>query len=78
MERRASRESSFARLSLGMGDVLYCPQVRLINISERILGDYPGPLFGGMWQRAGVALALVLHPKLVVMDEPATALDVVV
>ena len=52
--------------------------LQIVGIEAARIDSYPHQLSGGMRQRAVIAIALALNPPLMIMDEPTTALDVVV
>jgi len=72
------------KLHLGLNDEEAAERaielLRLVGIpeAENRLNDYPHQFSGGMRQRAMIAMALACNPKLLIADEPTTALDVTI
>jgi peptide/nickel transport system ATP-binding protein len=71
IHQNMAREAAFARAA---------EMLRFVRIpdAERRVHDYPHQFSGGMRQRAMIAMALSCNPKLLIADEPTTALDVTI
>ena len=70
--QQASARPSAQKRAIEMLD-----RVGIPNAARRV-DEYPHQFSGGMRQRAMIAMALVCNPKLLIADEPTTALDVTV
>lgn len=68
------------KLNKGQAREKAIEMLKLVGIPrpEKVVDDYPHSLSGGMRQRAMIAMALSCNPKLLIADEPTTALDVTI
>lgn len=63
------------RLSVKEREQLIKQTLRLVGLQEQWYDAYPNQLSGGMLQRIAIARAIILKPKLIVLDEPFASLD---
>lgn len=73
MALKSHANMSKSELRKAVGDML-----ETVGINRNRIDDYPNQFSGGMRQRVGIAAALACNPRLIIADEPTTALDVTI